>query len=73
MKKVSILNIYITTIVIFWQSGILFGHLVAIWNISRKEKSGNPNADCPGANPTIVSYNASVVKVYNTINSTMIF
>jgi hypothetical protein len=23
----------------------------------------------PGANPTIVSYNASVVKVYNTTNS----
>jgi hypothetical protein len=36
-----------------------FGNLVAIWYIS----------PCSGANPTIASYNASVVKIYSAVNS----
>jgi hypothetical protein len=54
-------------------AGIFYGHLVyfvAIWcliptfGILYQEKSGNPEA-----NPTIASYNASVIKIYSAVNS----
>jgi hypothetical protein len=46
--------------------GVFCGHLVIFSRLGMlyQEKSGNP-----GANPTIASYNASVVKTYSAVNS----
>jgi hypothetical protein len=63
--------------------GIFYGNLVffmAIWSIFIKKiwqpwcrKCAEKSTLYPGANPTIISYNASVVKIYETTSSLVRF
>jgi hypothetical protein len=45
-----------------------FGRFIPVFGLLYQEKFGNP-----GANPTIVSYNASAVKNYNTTSNLVHF